>query len=174
GVRKPYPTKDGHLAFVPYSDAHWHRLFTLVGRPELIDDPRFSTFAARMKHPVEAFGFLEETLRGRTTAEWVALLEKEDMPMAAVNAIEDLIHEPHLESVGFWKMFDHPSEGMLRMARNPLGLSDSPAAIRRLPPRLGEHTREVLHEFEFDAAEIDRLIAAGVARQGPQLGATIA
>lgn len=165
GVRKPYPTKDGHLAFLPYSDVHWHKFFRLVGKPELVDDPRYSTFNARMKNYDDVFGFVESTLRERTTAEWVALFGDQDIPMAAVNALEDLLDHPHLESVGFWKQMEHPTEGMLRVPSNPINLMQSPASVRRLPPRLGEHTREVLREFAFSDADADRLLKDKIARQ---------
>ena len=165
GVRKPYRTKDGHLAFLPYSDLHWQKFFRLIGRPELIDDPRFCSFDARTRNPDAVFGFVEQTLRERTTAEWVALLADQDMPMSAVNDLEGLLDHPHLASVDFWKTMEHPSEGRLRMPASPIGLSDSPAAIRRLAPRLGEHTREVLREFDFAEAEIGRLLEAGIVRE---------
>jgi formyl-CoA transferase len=165
GVRKPYPTKDGYLAFLPYSDAHWHKFFRLIGRADLIDNPRLATFEGRMQFPTEAFGFVAETLRQRTTAEWVQLFGDQDFPMSAVNAIEDLLDHPHLQSVNFWNMLPHPTEGMLRMPSNPIKLSESPASIRRLAPHLGEHTREVLREFDFGPDEVDRLIRDGVARE---------
>ncbi len=167
GVRKPYPTKDGHLAFLPYSDLHWHKFFGLVGRPELAEDPRFSTFPARQKNYDAVFGFVRDTLRDRTTAEWVQLFGDADIPMSAVNQIDDMLEHPHLKSVDFWKLLEHPTEGTLRVASNPIGLKRTPPSIRRLPPRLGEHTREVLQEFEYRADEIDRLVSGGVAREWP-------
>jgi crotonobetainyl-CoA:carnitine CoA-transferase CaiB-like acyl-CoA transferase len=165
GVRKPYPTKDGHLAFLPYSDVHWKKFFKLVGRAELADDPRFSTFPARQKNYDAVFGLVRETLAQRTTAEWVALCKDADIPMAAVNQIDDMLEHPHLKSVGFWQSLEHPTEGMLNVASNPIGLKRTPPSIRRLPPRLGEHTREVLREYEYRGDEIDELVAGGVARQ---------
>lgn len=167
GVRKPYPTKDGHLAFLPYSDLHWHKFFRLVGRPELAEDPRFATFPARQKNYDAVFGLVRDTLSSRTTAEWVQLFGDADIPMSAVNEIDDMVEHPHLKSVDFWKVLEHPTEGMLRIPSNPIGLKRTPPSIRRLPPRLGEHTREVLREFEYRAEEIDHLIAEGVARAGP-------
>ena len=165
GVRKPYPTKDSHLAFLPYSDLHWHKFFHLVGKPELAADPRFATFPARQKNYDAVFGFVRETLAGRTTAEWVQLFAHADIPMSAVNEIDDMLEHPHLKSVDFWQLLEHPTEGTLRMASNPIGLKRTPPSIRRLPPRLGEHTREVLREFEYLAGEIDTLVDEGVARQ---------
>jgi len=170
GVRKPYPTRDGYLAFLPYSDVHWHKFFRLVGRPELVDDPRYATFPARMNNYDAVFGFVADTLKTRTTAEWVQLFGDQDIPMAAVNQLEDLLEHPHLRSVDFWKSMEHPTEGMLRMPANPIGLTRSPPSIRRLAPRLGEHTREVLREFEFRADEVDGLLQDGTIRQwaGPE------
>jgi formyl-CoA transferase len=165
GVRKPYPTKDGHLAFLPYSDLHWSKFFRIIGRPELVDDPRFRTFGARQNNYDAVFGFVRETLRERTTAEWVALFKDIDIPMAAVNQIDDMIEHPHLKSVNFWNTMEHPTEGTLRIASNPIKLKRTPPSIRRLPPRLGEHTREVLREFAFAADEVDRLVEGRVVRE---------
>ena len=165
GIRKPYPTKDGYLAFLPYSDLHWHKFFRLVGRPDLVDDPSIATFDGRIQDPAATFAFVEETLKQRTTAEWIALFGDQDIPMTAVNEMEDLLDHPHLESVNFWQAMEHPTEGMLRMPSNPIGLSKTPASIRRLAPGLGEHTREVLREFDFADPEVDALIRQGVARE---------
>jgi crotonobetainyl-CoA:carnitine CoA-transferase CaiB-like acyl-CoA transferase len=64
-----------------------------------------------------------------------------------VQDLEDLLDDPHLVATGFWEMHRHPTEGMLRLPASPLGLRATPPSIRRLPPRLGEHTEEVLREF---------------------------
>lgn len=165
GVRKPYPTKDGYLAFLPYSDTHWHKFFRLAGRADLVTDARFATFNARLNNYDAVFGFVKETLRERTTGEWIHLFGDQDIPMAAVNQIEDMLDHPHLKSVDYWKLMEHPTEGMLRVASNPIKLGRTPPAIRRLAPRLGEHTREVLHEFEFPRDEIDRLLGEGITQQ---------
>ena len=101
----------------------------------------------------------------RATAELVALFADADIHMAAENELEDLLEHPHLQSVGFWQSLQHPTEGMLRTAANPIKLQRTPASIRRLAPRLGEHTREVLREFEFRGDEVEQLLGEGVARQ---------
>ena len=86
------------------------------------------------------------------------------MPTIVVNTLEELTHDPHLKAVGFWQEVDHPTEGRLRMTRFPVTFSATPADVRRLPPRLGEHTREILAETGLDPSRIEALIASKAAR----------
>ena len=151
GVRRPYKTRDGHLAFLPYTDAHWQRFFAAIGKPEVMADPHFATFAARQQNFELVWAEVKRCLLQRSTAEWLELLESVDIPHASVNSLEDLISDPHLESVGFWELRSHPSEGLLRMPRNPIEMSDSPPAIGRMPPTLGQHTEEILRELGLEA-----------------------
>ena len=76
------------------------------------------------------------------------------------------MHDPHLESVGFWSVEDHPTEGTLRFAASPLQMSASPMRMTRMQPRLGEHTAEILRECGYDDPSIARLTAAGGACRG--------
>jgi crotonobetainyl-CoA:carnitine CoA-transferase CaiB-like acyl-CoA transferase len=163
--RRPFPTKDGYLSFLPYSDAQWRRFFELIGRDDVMDDPRFATFAGRQQNVALVWGEIAHQLTLRTNAEWNDLLEHEDIPFAVVNSLEDLIDDPHLASLGFWELREHPSEGLLRLPANPLDFSASPAAIRRLPPRLGEHTAEVLYELGLGEGELARLVDQGGTRR---------
>ena len=78
-----------------------------------------------------------------------------------VNSLEDLVDDPHLRSVDFWEIRQHASEGALRIPRVPIQLSGARTDITRLPPQLGEHTREILLERGFDAALIDQWTAKG-------------
>jgi crotonobetainyl-CoA:carnitine CoA-transferase CaiB-like acyl-CoA transferase len=78
-----------------------------------------------------------------------------------VNSLEDLVADPHLHAIGFWSIEEHPTEGLLRVPMNPLRLSASPPAVRRLPPGLGEHSTDILRECGFDAATIARFTEPG-------------
>jgi crotonobetainyl-CoA:carnitine CoA-transferase CaiB-like acyl-CoA transferase len=146
-ARRPYATRDGFIAFLPYTDSHWTRFFKGIERPELMHDERFRSYGARQKHFAEVWAFVEDALTKKTNAEWLALYGGGDMPIAAVNRLDDLTRDPHLESTGFWRMLDHKTEGLLRVPEVPFGMSDSPPRLRRMPPALGEHTREVFEEF---------------------------
>ena len=161
GMRRPFKTKDGYLCVLPYTNTNWHRFFEIVARPDLTADPRFGTQAGRQSNLDMVMGELAKQLAQRTSAEWLPLLADADIPHAVVNDLEDLINEPHLDSIGFWQMITHPTEGALRLPGNPLGLSGSPPSIRRLPPRLGEHTSEVLRSFGCDTAEITLVSGGG-------------
>ena len=94
------------------------------------------------------------------------MLTEADVPFAPVNSFDDLLTDPHLESIGFWQRIEHPTEGTLRMATNCTTMSASPTSIRRLPPRLGEHSQEILLELGFDEAAIAALAKKGVLGSG--------
>jgi len=144
GMRRPFATKDGHICFLPYNDPHWLRFFQLIERPDLAADPMFSTMRGRQANLGAVWAEVGTLLAQRSSAEWLALLAPTDIPHAMLNDLEDLLDDPHLVATGFWQMFEHESEGAMRLPSNPIALSASPPSIRRLPPRLGEHTEEVL------------------------------
>ena len=146
-VRGPYPTKDGHLALVVYTDKHWRAFSAMVGKPDLVDtDERFRTQETRTQHSEEMGHFLKEHLPLKTSAEWIEALRKADIPVHRVNHIDDLFEDPHLKAVKMFEEREHPTEGRLKVARFPVKFSRTPASIRRLAPNLGEHTDELLPE----------------------------
>ena len=155
--RKPYKTKDGYIAILPYLDAHWESFCKLSGRLDLLADPRFKTLSDRVTNIDDTYQETAKTMATRTTAEWLALFGETSVPTNMVNTLAGLKDDPHLKAVGFWQEVDHPTEGRLRMTRFPVAFSATPADVRRLPPRLGEHTTEVLMEAGFNEAEIDTL-----------------
>jgi crotonobetainyl-CoA:carnitine CoA-transferase CaiB-like acyl-CoA transferase len=157
GMRRPFKTRDGWLCVLPYTDTNWRRFFELAERADLAADPRFATQRGRQKNLELVMGELAKQLATRPSSEWLRLLLEADIPCAAVNDLEDLLSDPHLESVDFWKIVEHPTEGKLRLPANPIELSATPPSIRRGPPRLGEHTAEVLRSFGYDPAAIERL-----------------
>jgi formyl-CoA transferase len=147
GMRRPFRTADGWVCMLPYSDTDWRRFLELAGHPELCDDPAFTTIAGRQAQPEALFARVADFMLSRSTADWLAVLREADIPSAPVQELEQLLDDPHLAATGFWEMHDHPTEGRLRFPASPLGLGASPPSIRRLPPRLGEHTAEVLAEL---------------------------
>jgi len=153
--RGPYPTRDGWLAVVIYTDAHWRTFSSLIGKPDLLDtDSRFTDLQARTVHAEICGQLLADTFRTRSTVEWIAALREADLPCGPVNSFQDRRDDPHLAAVGLFNEVDHPTEGRLRQARFPVKFSASPASVRRPAPVLGEHTDEVLNELKARWARV--------------------
>ena len=163
--RRPFKTKDGYLAILPYTDQNWRDFFTIAGRQDLLDDPRFKTLSTRLKHIEILYEELGKIATTRTNAEWLGELDRRNIPGMIVNSLESLLRDPHLEATGFWQVVEHPTEGTLRMPGIPAAYGKTPATIRRLPPRLGEHSVEILREAGLSVAEIDGLLASGATRE---------
>jgi crotonobetainyl-CoA:carnitine CoA-transferase CaiB-like acyl-CoA transferase len=160
--RRPYRTKDGYICVLIYNNKEWETFYRAVGRgDEFAADPRLHDHATRTRHYGEVYGMLSEILTTRTTAEWIALLDAHDIPSSPLNDINALIDDPHLAAVEFFQPMRHPSEGAIRLTGIPSRWSETQPEITRHPPRLGEHSIEVLREAGLSEAEIERLCAEG-------------
>ena len=159
-ARRPVRTKDGWLTMLPYSGDNWCAFFEAVGLPECIEEFSVRDPVQRARNIDKIYDRMREIAPTRTTKEWEDLLLGIDVPHTAFAKLSEIEEQPHLKAVGMFPEIDHPTEGKIRQARPPARFSASPAGIHRLPPRLGEHSKEVLREAGFDEAEIDRLIAA--------------
>jgi crotonobetainyl-CoA:carnitine CoA-transferase CaiB-like acyl-CoA transferase len=151
--RKPYATRDGHIGLLPYTDQQWDQFFTIAGWADTIGkDPRFADYRTRAAHVRELFVLVEDIIRTRTTDEWLALLKPLQIPVVRMNRLDDLPNDPHLRAVGLFERYEHPEGGAYVSLRPPVNYSATPANIRRHPPRLGEHTDEILAELEGDGS----------------------
>ena len=164
--RKPAPTRDGWMTLLPYTAAHWRAFFTEAGREELIEQLGVNDPVTRNANIDRVYAAVAAIAPGRTTAEWLAVCESLDIPATGFSTIEDVPEHPHLKAVGMFQPMDHPSEGALRMARPATRFAATPAGIHRHPPRLGEHTDELLGELGYDAAEIAALAEKKIIRRG--------
>jgi crotonobetainyl-CoA:carnitine CoA-transferase CaiB-like acyl-CoA transferase len=163
--RRPYRTSDGYLCVLVYNGRQWTRFFEAIDRSEMMNDPRFADHASRAGHIEEIYDLLEEILKTRSTAEWTTLLEKADIPVAPMNAIDDLLTDPHLTSSAFFVEEQHPTEGATYSMRTPTDWSDSKPEVPTPAPRLGEHSVEVLGELGYSRDEIAEMERSGVIKQ---------
>lgn len=161
-ARKPYRTLDGYICTLIVSDRQWHGLFEMIGRPELKTDPRFADIGNRTVHTDALYALLEENFPLRSTAEWLDLFGKSDIPAMPLQSLDELLDDPHLQATGFFRTVDHPSEGRLRAMKVPANWGASATDEFRAPaPRLGEHSEEILKEAGYSETDIRALMASG-------------
>jgi crotonobetainyl-CoA:carnitine CoA-transferase CaiB-like acyl-CoA transferase len=156
---RPVPTKDGFVTVRPNTNAQAFAFFDAIGRPELKTDPRFDSAASRTKNAKAYFEVQATCLGHKTTDEWVELFDKLDVPAARYNTIDELMTDPHLKDVGFFREEEHPTEGKIRRSK-PANIFSGGAREEQLhAPLYGEQSREILAEHGYSNADIDKMIA---------------
>jgi crotonobetainyl-CoA:carnitine CoA-transferase CaiB-like acyl-CoA transferase len=156
-----FATADGWINIGGANHANWERITRVIGRPELTSDPRFATNAARMRHLDELVALIAEPLRTRPSADWIRAFEAEGVPVGPVNQIGDMLADPQVAAREMVFEVDHPRAGRTRALGMPIKFSDARADMTRPAPLLGQHSREVLDQLGYSAAEIDALQRAG-------------
>jgi crotonobetainyl-CoA:carnitine CoA-transferase CaiB-like acyl-CoA transferase len=155
--RRPWRTADGHICMMPYTTQHWQRFFTEVGEPALAADPRFANMAARTQHIGELLALAGGFVAHGTTAHWLATCDRLEIPAAPIGRLDDLPDDPHLVATGFFAKLQDPQMGTLRFPGVPVKFDGVRPPVR-MPPRLGEHTRESLSAAGWSDARIDSLM----------------
>ena len=156
-----YETRDGYMTISTMGNKEWAALAQAVERPELLDDPRFKSASLRDRNVDARLELIQGILITRTTQEWMALFEREEVPCAPALTRNEVIKHPQIIASEILIETDHPVAGRLRQTRTPARFEGTPTEIRQGAPRLGEHNLEILTELGFDAAEIDALRAKG-------------
>ena len=160
--RRPYKTKDGYIAVLPYWDNHWATFCKLIDREDMISDERFINMKSRLENIDITYSETGKALAKRTTDEWLEALSDTNVPHMHVSELDDLMQNQHLIESEFWEMHQHPTEGTLRLPKLPIYFSESPASIRLMPPKLGAHNDELLSEIGYSEDEINALKEKGI------------
>ena len=158
-----FKAKDGWLTIGGANQPNWQRLARVLGAPEWIEDARFLTNTQRMQNLDALVALMNEKLAMKTVAEWIALLEAAGVPCGPINSIAQVLEDPHALARDMVVELEHPKAGRTRAIGLPIKLSATPGKVARPAPLFGQHTREVLAEFEFSAKEIEELIRSGAA-----------
>ena len=158
-----FETRDRRLIIAVGNDQLWTRLCKAIGVPELADDPRFRTNPLRVTNRKECISILSGILATRDCDEWIALLNAEGIPCAPISTMDEVFSDPQVLHRKMLVEVDHPTAGKIKMTGIPVKYSDTEATIRRPPPRLGEHTDEVLSEvLGYDEGKRQELRRQGV------------
>ncbi|MBP3082207.1 CaiB/BaiF CoA transferase family protein [Mycolicibacterium fortuitum] len=148
--RRPYETKDGHIAALIYNDKHWNAFIDRV-QPAW-NTPDYATLEQRARQIDTVYGLLAQTLKERTTAEWLDLFAELEIPAAPMLTPDELFDNEHLNAVGLFETVDTP-HGRVRMPGVPTWFSRTPGRVAGYAPELGADTAEVL--AELGAAETE-------------------
>jgi crotonobetainyl-CoA:carnitine CoA-transferase CaiB-like acyl-CoA transferase len=143
--RRPYRTTDGFICALPYTDAHWRRFFEAAGLPQLVGDERFATAPARTANIEALYETIGRAMAQRSTAEWLEVFDRIDIPASRVARLQDLPRDPHLAATGFFERVHDERMGTVVFPGVPVRFDGQRPPVR-MAPRLGEHTDEVLAE----------------------------
>jgi crotonobetainyl-CoA:carnitine CoA-transferase CaiB-like acyl-CoA transferase len=160
-----FQTRDGWITVGASNQANYARLTQVLDAPELLDDPRFRDNAARMVNLSALVELLTLHFQRKPSADWLSALAAAGVPAGPVLTIAEMLEHPQVRGRGMVVETQHPKAGATQAIGCPLKLSATPASVRRAAPLYGQHTREVLLEFGFSAAEVQALLDARAAVQ---------
>lgn len=152
-----YQTADGYVTVATNSNGEWQNMCRALGRPEWIDDERFSTPLGRSEFINERLTLVQDVLTDKTNAEWLSIFDEFDVPAAPILTRAEVIDHPQVKAVDVIVETTHPVAGRIRQARPAARFEGTPLEPARGAPQLGEHNREILSEFGFADDEITKL-----------------
>jgi crotonobetainyl-CoA:carnitine CoA-transferase CaiB-like acyl-CoA transferase len=159
-----FDAKEGKIFVAAGTDKFWRLLCEALGMPELAADARYATNPKRVAAGPEISARLEPLFFERTALEWEALLVERGVPCAAVRSPQQFFTDPQVTAMDMNPVVQHSGFGAMRVSGVPVHFERTPGRIQRAPPRLGEHTVDVLGEVGYTPAEIDDLLRRRVAR----------
>ena len=155
-----YHSRDGDIVAGAWAPEAWPRFCIAIGHPELTDDPRYATNIDRMARRDELNKFLDEIFSERTTEEWAQRFHEAEALFGEVATISGALSSPQAQALGIVQTMRHARLGDIPQMAPAIRLSDTPGRLRRPPPLLGEHTREILDEVGYSDEQVTQLLAS--------------
>lgn len=159
-----FEASDGYFILAVGNDSHWNS-FVKAMNMEIFEDPRFATNPDRVRNRDVLIPIMEEIFKQKTVKEWIALFEGVKIPCGPVNKFSDILNDPHVLEREMVVKVPHDEWGMLEMLGIPIKLSRTPGQVHSVPPKLGEHTEQVLKNLGYDEMEIEALEASGAVKR---------
>ena len=152
-----FATQDSHIAIAVGSDGQYKSLCECAGCMELWHDARFKTNPGRVVNRAELVAKLERVFAQKTTADWMPILLKADVPASPINDVPTILNDPHILARGMVQEMAHPTLGAVKVLGPVAKLSETPATLRIPPPTLGQDTAAILSELGYTAQDIAEL-----------------
>ena len=158
-----FPTADGWMIVAAGNDSQYRHFVSAGGEEHLADNPLFQTNPLRVEHRKKLIPLLEVMTRKKTKSEWIALLEKANVPCGPINNFKEVFENEQVIHRGVQIEAPHPTVGSMKLVASPMRLSKTPTEVRMAPPTLGQHTEEILHErLKLDDKTIEELRSKGI------------
>ncbi len=158
-----FETADGWINVGAANQANWERMLKIIQAEHLNDDPRFSSNSERIQNREVLADVLNKILRKRSTDDWLKAFEAAGMPAGPVLSIDEMHHDPQALARDMIVSTEHPIAGSVKTIGLPVKFSETPGGVTRPAPLMGQHTREVLHEFGFEDSEVEAFLETGAA-----------
>ena len=142
--RKPFQTKDGYICMLAYTDKQWHAFWELSGDSSMRSNPNYHSMAERLKNIDKLYANVANKLVEKTSDEWLQILKSAEIPCGSVNTFDDLRKDPHMDEIGFFRHYKHPTEGDIELVDPGLRFNGESLPVRHYPPKLGEQSYEIL------------------------------
>lgn len=160
--RAPYRTADGYVCILPYTDANWKDFFALIGRTDLLTDPKFTDVDNRHQNMGHLHSVIAAITPRHTTQGWLDLCRDNNIPASAILDLAHVTDDPYVRDAGVLQREIHPTEGAYYGALTPIRMSESPVQLQCHAPLLGENTAELLSQLGYDDDDITHLADTGV------------
>ena len=158
GGRQPSPTRDGFIAMLPYTNHHWESFFRDAGQEALGKELGVTNRVTRNANIQGLYAALHNITATKTTAEWIEICDRLDIPATPIYTMEELPSHPQLQAVQLFEDDVHPDVGAIRYVRPPVKFSKTPAKVRHQARRLGQDTESILTDLGYSQNQIESLV----------------
>jgi len=163
-IRNLYPTRDKRWVMLGMTNAqhYWPGFCKAIGRAELENDPKFSTYKARSQNATELVDIIDSIFRTKTYAEWIEILSANRLVWSPVKTPLEVTQDEQAIANDFFTEWNHPKHGKIKVLNNPIKLSKTPTEIKMRAPDLGEHTSQIMKKLGYSEAEIAKMKEGGI------------